>query len=217
MDFRLKKNFTYCIIGPSKVGKTVHLINLLKRQDELFESGKIENSIYCYKAWNESFNELQNGIIKTWLNEIPSEQQIQEIAEPYVNKGGTLLIIDDFGSQLTPVIPLLFSVLSHHLQITVILVLQALYNKNPMYKEIQTNSQYISIFKNERDKSQISTFARQFEPTNWKYIINVFSDITRKPFSYLFIDFTTSCPSNLRLRSNILPHEFPMTVYIPIK
>jgi len=68
--------------------------------------------------------------------------------------------------------------------------------------------------KNARDKLQITNLAKQFCPGNSTYVTQSFMDATKRPFSYLLIDFTQNAPDNLRLRSNIFPHEAPYTVYV---
>ena len=59
----------------------------------------------------------------------------------------------------------------------------------------------------------VSIAAKQISPYNIGYVVESYKHATRDPFSYLFFDFKQSTPEIIRLRSNIYPDEFPMTVY----
>lgn len=214
-DLRFSKDFTYIIAGPSRSGKTVHVINILQNQDELFKSGKITNAHYFFKEWQPSFETLKKEkIIKEWHNFLPNLQFVKDISQPYQENGGSLVIIDDFGQNLTRDIVELFTVLSHHSNLSVILLLQSLFNKNPLYREIQLSAEYISVFKNNRDKSQILHFAKQMFPTNTKFLVEAYRIATLNPYTYMFFDMTQKIPDILRIRSNILPSESPMKVWM---
>ena len=114
-DVRFPKDFTYIVCGPSRSGKTIHVCNLIKNQEELFESGIIRNSHYFYREWQESFDSMKKeSWVKHWHNKLPTEDFLREISLPFQGREGTLVIIDDFGSNLNSDISLLFSVLSHH-------------------------------------------------------------------------------------------------------
>ena len=215
-DIRFKKDFTYILVGPSRSGKTVHVSKLLKHQNLLFQSGQIKNTHYFYKEWQRLFDEMNdNNYVKEWHKEIPTLDKMKELAFPYQDKGGSLFIIDDFGQNLNRDIAELFTVLSHHMNISVIIQLQSLFNKNPVYREIQLSTQYISIFKNNRDKSQILHFARQFQPSNIKYVTSAYNEATKKPYTYMLFDLTQEIADNMRMRSSILPSEAPMLSWFP--
>ena len=76
------------------------------------------------------------------------------------------------------------------------------------------NCHYLFIMKSPRDKAQIMNLAKQFSPYKTKHIIESFKTATRKPYSYLMLDFHTSTPDHLRVRSNIFPTEWPYTVWL---
>lgn len=214
-DLRFPKDFTYIVSGPSRSGKTIHVCNLIKNQDELFASGFIKNSHYFYREWQDSFDSMKKeGLIKHWHNKLPTEDFLREISLPFQGREGTLVIIDDFGSNLNSDISLLFTVLSHHCNISVVLILQTLFSKNPVYREIQLSAQYLAIFRNNRDKSQIINFAKQFSPKNINYVLGSFMEATKQPYTYVLFDLTQRIPDMLRMRSNMLIHEWPMKVWI---
>ena len=63
------------------------------------------------------------------------------------------------------------------------------------------------VFKNPRDSLGIATLARQMYPKNVNYLLDSFHDATSKPFGYLLLDMHPTTQENMRLRTNILPHE----------
>ncbi len=64
------------------------------------------------------------------------------------------------------------------------------------------------VFKNPRDSFGIATLARQMYPKNVNnYLLDSFHDATSKPFGYLLLDMHPTTQENMRLRTNILPHE----------
>ena len=76
-------------------------------------------------------------------------------------------------------------------------------------------SDYIVVFKNPRDASQIVNLARQVMPGNTKFFVWAYRDATKKPFSYLFLDVTPTRDDRFRVSSNIFPHEHPQIMYTP--
>lgn len=217
-DVRFKKDFTYVVVGPSRCGKTVHVKNILENQNILFQSGKIQNVHYFYREWQSLFDRMKDiGIVKQWHNNLPTTEIMRELAFPHIGKDGTLFIIDDFGQNLTGDISDLFNVLSHHANISVIILLQTLFSKNPVYREIQLSAQYLSLFKNNRDKSQILQLARQINPSNKRFIVESFHEATKAPYTYLMFDLSQDVNERVRIKSNFLPQEKPVIAWMEKK
>ena len=108
----------------------------------------------------------------------------------------------------------LFTVLSHHGNIFTIYQTQFLFGKHPIHRSISIQSTYIILFKNPRDSQQIEILARQMKARNYKYIIDSYLEATKKPYSYILIDNHQRTDDRLRIRSRILPHEWPMVAWI---
>ena len=102
-----------------------------------------------------------------------------------------------------------------HSNLSVILLSQGQYHKNQ--RTINLNSDYLVIFKNARDRSQIYNLARQFIPTNPRFLVWAYEDATKTPHSYLLLDLSPSTDDKHRVRTNIFPEESPEYVYIPNK
>ena len=83
-------------------------------------------------------------------------------------------------------------------------MLHNLFTPAKFTRTITLNTQYLFLFKNTRDKSNISFLARQFAPNNSQYLIDSYLHATAKPFGYLLLDFTQKCDDLIRVRACIL-------------
>ena len=81
-------------------------------------------------------------------------------------------------------------------------------------RNLSLNSHFIILFKNPRDKLQISTLARQMYPGNFKFITEAYADATKQAYGYLVFDLKPETEERLRIRTGILPTDIPL-VYIP--
>jgi DNA polymerase III delta prime subunit len=216
-DVRFKNPSTFILAGPSQSGKTTFVLNLLRQIGSFFTTPECQkNIIYYYKEWQELFDLIQaENIIHQWVNEVPSAEDFKARTFLHKNSGGSVVVIDDFAQELGPDVQNIFSVLAHHLNTTVILLTQNIFSKNRVFRDISLNATYIVIFKNPRDASQISHFARQFAPSNYRYIVDAFKECTKSPYSYMLFDHHQASIDSIRVRSHILPKENPMRVWIP--
>ncbi|GFR30418.1 uncharacterized protein TNCT_620051 [Trichonephila clavata] len=100
----------------------------------------------------------------------------------------SLVIIDDWMSDLNGKIAELFTVTSHHSRISVILILQNLFPRNKVMRDISLNAQYIILFKNNRDVGQIQCFARQLYGNKASAFMDAYKKSTQGNFNYLLVD-----------------------------
>ena len=78
------------------------------------------------------------------------------------------------------------------------------------------NSSYLSLFSNPRDMRQISLLGGRMYPGHSGEFVDAFKRATKKPYSYLFIDYRQETKKFMRLRTNILPTDSePITMYMP--
>lgn len=139
------------------------------------------------------------------------------VREHLKEEDNSTLVIDDLSRQMNQDTSEIYSVASHHYACNVILVVHNLFDQNPAFRNISLNAKYLTIFKNPRDKQQISTFARQFAGGKGqaKNVVDIYNEATKSPYSYLFVDLHQSTPEQYRLRSNILMEsEAYIKVYV---
>ena len=126
-----------------------------------------------------------------------------------------ILVLDDqmgVAYSSTSVVDL-FTKGSHHGSLTVIYLVQHVYNKGKSQRTISLNSHYSVVFCNGRDASQFRTMAYQICPNNSKWLFDSFTGATCKPYGYLVLDHHPSTPDHQRVVTNILPGE-QLTYYI---
>ena len=102
----------------------------------------------------------------------------------------------------------LFTRGSHHRNLSLIYIVQNLFQQGKGSRSISLNSHYLVLFKNPRDKLQILTLAKQMYPEQTDFLLNQYDEEAEKrPFGYLLIDLKTTTRDNCQLRTNVLPSE----------
>jgi uridine kinase len=210
-DLTLQHPTRFIIYGPSGSGKSTFVEKILFHMKELF--GFYFDRIIYYSGQSfPTFNQIYNieiekisSINRAFLNQIDAS----------INN---LVIIDDNMHQIANdiIISDLFTKLSHHKNITVILLVQNLFPKSKYMRDISTNSTYIVLMSNPRENLQIKTLSNQIDGANSQFILNAYNEVTKNnPFSYLFLDFHQNTPEEIRVRTNIFPDEEPF-VFVKI-
>lgn len=216
-DTRLKTPFNCIISGASKSGKTTLVRNLLSLSDIIFTT-KPEKVFLFYKYMQDVYNEMvENNLVDELIDLQSADYNLDMILEKvkqYKNGNGSMIVLDDSMTELEKDFEQIFTNISHHQNCSVIFITQNLFYKDKAYRTMSLNSHYFFLMKNERDKQQIMTLARQFCPGNSTYVIQAFNDATSTPYKYLMLDFTQESPACLKLRTNIFPDQFPYTVYL---
>lgn len=214
---KFKNPSAFLIAGGSQSGKTTLTLQILSDIDVLFEDPTCkQNVIYYYNQWQPSFDKFRKkNIVKEWINKIPTTEEMKRKTLLYTKKGGSIIVIDDFAERINKDTIEIFSILSHHTNTVVFLLTQNLFSKNRNFRDISLNCTYVILFKNPRDGSQIARFASQFRPGkgNSEVIIEAFRDATREPYSYVLFDFHQTTNDKLRIRTKLVPDDFPVTVY----
>jgi len=119
----------------------------------------------------------------------------------------TLLVIDDMMNEINETVCLLFTRESHHRNLSVIFVTQNIFQDSKFGRTINLNSQYLALFKNPRDVTQVTFIARQMCPGKSNFLTEAYKDATSRPFGYLFLDYKADTDDELRVRTNVIPGE----------
>lgn len=214
-DIRFKTPSSFILAGPSQSGKTTFTLNLLRCPDLFQDPRCFSNIIFYYHHWQDSYNTFHSeNVVKKWINKMPSADDITDETAGF-KEGGSIIVIDDYAQQINKNTVEIFTEKCHHTNSVIILLTQNIFDKNPVFRTISLQSNYVFLFKNPRDSSQINSFAKQFAPGNPAWVIEAYKDATKNGYSYLLFDNCQTTPDNLRVRSHILPHESPMRVYMP--
>ena len=112
-----------------------------------------------------------------------------------------IVVLDDLMAETDERVTNLFTKKSHHCNRSVIYLVQNLFPKNKESRTISLNSQYIVVFKNPRDVSQMTTLAKQMYPGRVKFVQEAFADVTSTTYGYILVDLKQDTPEDLRLRN----------------
>ena len=196
MDPRLIHPFTAMVAGPTACGKSTLVKNIIAMKKEVIESAP-ERVVWFYGEWQPMYAAIPDVEFIEGLPDMKS----------FDGKERTLIILDDLMSDTDKSISDLFTKGSHHRNISVLHLVQNLFDKNKHTRTINLNAHYLFIFKNPRDASQISHLAKQMYPGHGRFLQEVFKDATSKAYGYLLIDLKQETPEHMRLRTHILPNE----------
>lgn len=76
------------------------------------------------------------------------------------------------------------------------------------------NCNYLVMFNNPRDLTQVTKVGSQMFPGKAKFFREAFEDATERPYGYLFLDSKPNVSKLLKAKTNVFPDEFPTIVYI---
>jgi len=210
---QLKHPFTCVISGPTGSGKTLLVQRILKHRKHLIhrDSHKPLKILWAYGQFQKAYLNLQCE----YFEGVPKKDDL-------LKRKPDILVLDDLMQEIknNPDVMNLFTTYSHHLNMSVIFIVQNLFFSSPTMRTISLNAQYMFLMKNPRDKSQISCLARQIYPGKTPYFIEAYQDATSRPFSYLKIDLTPDTPDVWRLSTRFTleesdAFEFSPLIYFP--
>ena len=181
------------VAGPTQSGKSFFIYNLLVNKKNLI-TPEIDKIIYCYSVWQPLYEKMLVEVNNITFNKgLPSPETLKD----------AIIILDDLMCECiqNKQILDLFTVGSHHRNLSVIFLTQNVYEKGKYARAISINSHYLVLFKNHRDKAQIQHLARQIYPQEGKFFDEVYSDATDRKFGHLIVDLKSTSKDLLRLSS----------------
>ena len=215
MDLRYIPGATHLMAGASGSGKTYTVAEILMHKNDMFVNGAgIRNVVFFYNTWQNIYSRLNDlNVVNQWINKMPTNEEFVDAVSEHRDKGGSIVVIDDFMTEITRDLVEIVTVTSRHMNTSTFILFQSLFPPNPLARQISLNVKYIYVFKNPRENAQIGYLLRQVNPTDYKWMVGVYHQVTKKPYSALLIDLTQECPDSMRLRSSFLPSQLPMVVW----
>ena len=169
-----------------------------------------EQITWCYGEWQEAY-------ATTDLVHVRFEEGLPTAAM-FESTTRNLIVIDDLMAETDERVTTLFTkkiTTGTRRNTSVLYLVQNLFPKNKESRTISLNSQYMVVFKNPRDASQMSHLARQMYPGRVKFVQEAFKDATAVPYGYLLVDLKQDTPEDMRLRTAIFPDDGVQYVYLP--
>ena len=199
-EFKFKHPFTAIVSGKTSSGKTEFTRKLISNWRSIIKINvKILNVLWCYSEF-ESIKELNITNVKiNYYKGVPTKEDIQ-------NYSPNLIVLDDLMSEVTEDIKNLYTKLSHHKNISILLILQNLYYKNKYMKDIRLNTQYYILMKGSSEE-QVGILGRQLYSAPPRKIINIFNHATTSDFGYLIFDDLPRTKPQYRLKTRIFNDE----------
>ena len=119
------------------------------------------------------------------------------------------IVLDNlmFEVNNNPKLEKLWTVHSHHYNLTIICLTQNLFEKGKAACSISLNTSYFCLFQNYRDQLQIQHFAREAFAGKTNLFMQAFRLATQKLYGYLIVDLENKSDKRFRLRTQIFPGE----------
>lgn len=201
LEMKLQTPFSMLVVGPSGSGKSVFVNKLIESRATLFDQSH-KRVVWCYGIWQSFYENLSYEMHKG----LPTESLLKS--------RDFILIVDDMMDEAQDLMSAVFTKISHHNNISCIFLTQNLFPKGKYSRNISLNANYLVLTKNVRDRAQISHLARQVYPNNSKFLMDVYQDATKLPYSYLFLDFKPETDEKYRVLTGLLPGE-QLYAYMP--
>ena len=201
-DFTLKEGSSMLVCGPTMSGKSTFVHALLK--DRRIFSKPPGLVYWFYGQATDALTSKQGYILKQGLPE----------SFDYIPPN-SVIVLDDLMNEAKDHagVTNLFTKLVHHKNLFVINITQNFFLNSKETRTRRLNTQYIVLFKNPSDATQVHVIGRQMYPNKPKFLANVNTKATRRPHGYIFIDLRQETPDEYRIRSRILEKEKPMRIY----
>ena len=196
------------VAGPSQVGKTSFVLKLIKHKGQMYSPTTPDGILYCYSSEQSALDEAERTIPNFVLHRgLPT---LETIAAAGIHP---LVILDDLMAQAlsSSDVTALFTKEVHHRHFTLIFIMQNVYEQGKKARSIALNTQYLVLFRNPRDVTQLMTLGKQMFPRQPQRIVEAMEDITAEdPRGYLIIDNTCTAKEDYRLRTKVFPQEDPI-------
>ena len=185
---------------------------LLENSKAMFTNDFAHIYYHYGSSFQPIFDEMSKSIPNlTFKQGLPSEEDLAEIGKHDVHN---CIVLDDLMLEVNqnPRLEKLWTVHSHHYNLTVLYLSQNIFEKGKAARSISLNTSYFCLYKAYRDALQIQHFGREVFPGKTNLFMQAYRLATSKPYGYLIVDLESKRDSRFRLRTDIFPGQIP-TIY----
>ena len=210
IPFRTPSNI--CLYGATQSGKTTFVLRLIEHSDVMFTITP-RRILYCYGAWQSSYDQLVMLPNITMHEGIPNRSKIDEFT---FDKAPTLLVLDDLLADIVnnSEVHHYVTVMSHHNNMTIIMLMQSIFPKGTYARTISLNCHYMILFSNKRDRNQVKVLGTQLMPGRGAYFNDSYKKATDTAWGYLVIDIHPRSDTLYELRTRIFPDDEPLIIFV---
>ena len=166
-----------------------------------------ERIVYAYTEYQPVFHDLLKAVPHVILHQgLPNKEEVEQYFEG-VNH--TLLVLDDMMLKIgqSEDCVHLFTVTSHHRNISVIFLTQNLYPTGKFSRTISLNCLNVILFRNYRDARQVMTFGSQVLPGKPEFFKAAYEMATLKNYGYLHVCLEPNQNREYQMGTHIFPGE----------
>ena len=192
------------LLGPTQCGKTTFVSRLILYADQMFTPPPLK-LYYCYTIWQPLFEKIKGKV--TFHEGLPSKTLMDE----WSSEGDPIVVVlDDLMDQIVSNKEVLryVTVMSHHRNITLIMMFQNIYPPGKYARTISLNCHYLVLFNNARDKLQVMNLGRQIMPGKTDFYMDAYDKaMNMRRCNYLITDLHPQAKKELRIRTRIFPDD----------
>lgn len=207
-DMRFPLCRSMIVSGPSGSGKSHFVTKLLTAAPSNTYFTPTPRKILWY--YGEVRPKLNGSIVQLEFRQgLPSEEEVEKFHR-------YIIVLDDllWESRSNMQVGNLFTRVAHHRECFIIHITQNLFQSGAVTRTQSLNAHYFVLFKNPRDRMQITYLARQIYPDNSRFLVASYDDATREAYGYLLVDVSPTTKDFLRLRTHILLDDKQYIVYM---
>ena len=192
------------VVGPSMSGKSFFVKQMLEGNHIEYDDPRKQRRIHWfYGQYQDMFKGMKRHMgkdiyFKQGLTEF--EPDLCDIDPRYNN----IVVLDDLMDMAvdSPIISKLFTQ-GRHRNDSVILPLQNAFPKLKYNTSISRNAQYMALFRCPADRRQIGIMADRNFDKNKPAFMEIYNDITSKPYSYVMVDNKADTPARRQIIADI--------------
>lgn len=192
-DLRLKTPFTLIVSGPSGSGKS-YLVEQLITNSACFTE-PFQEIVWSHSKLTDQ-TALKSRLKGVQFREGFPDKELLD-GELFKGKGAKLLILDDLftGPVQCSTLTDLFNIISHHQNISVILIVQNLHGSTRSQQSclgsLLRSCTYVVLFVNRRMSPVIKQLAFHYFPGENSKLLTPFNQLmsTKEKYQYLVLDF----------------------------
>jgi len=124
-----------------------------------------------------------------------------------------LVFLDDLQTEQGILTQLLYTVHSHHRDLSVVSLNHNLFPRNRFQRDLSQSTKYIIACNNPRDAQAFFRLAIQLELSRARSLYECYLDACKRPFGYLLCDLTQQVHPALRYRSQLFPSDEGLCIY----